>query len=176
MYTQAGRVMDAHTLLLPAVSHQMLFPSKNLMDIWKPAVSPPPPRTHSLPILSVGQQVYWTLMISAADSLWLISGCRFSVVYLIRFSCLHPSIISPSLCSLCKKWGRTSAVCATPLPHPSPAGPPRCRASGFGSGRLRLHFVQPCVPEPSLCFWTKSPNWDPSWIRSAGQGGRLLYS
>lgn len=69
----------------------------------KPAVSPP--CTHSLPILSVGQQVYWILMISAADSLWLISGCRFSVVYSIRFSCLHPSIISPHSAAFVRNEG-----------------------------------------------------------------------
>ncbi len=63
-------------------------------------------RTHTLfPIHSVGQQVYWILMISGPASPWLISGCRFSVVYLILSFCLHPFIVSPRLPAFVKNEG-----------------------------------------------------------------------
>lgn len=90
--------------LLPAVSHHLFFPSKNPMDIWTPETCSFSlcKHTHTrsgahtpFPIHGVGQQVYWILMISGPASPWLISGCRFSVVYLILSFCLHPSIVSP---------------------------------------------------------------------------------
>lgn len=101
------------------------------------------------PIHGVGQQVYWILMISGPASPWLISGCRFSVVYLILSFCLHPSIVSLARQPL---WEMRADICrpCLPLLHPSPARPPWWRASGYGKGRLCLlvracTFVWPCV-------------------------------
>lgn len=77
----------------------------------KPAVSlsantQTPTHSHQpFPIHGVGQQVYWILMISGPASPWLISGCRFSVVYLILSFCLHPFIISPRLPAFVRNEG-----------------------------------------------------------------------
>lgn len=76
------------------------------MDPWN--LQFPPLQTHShmiIPIYGVGQQVYWILMISEPASPWLISGCRFSVVYLILSFCLHPFIISPNLPAFVRNEG-----------------------------------------------------------------------
>lgn len=111
--------------LLPAVSHHLFFPSKSPMDIWTPETCSFSlcKCTHTLthtpfPIHAVGQQVYWILMISGPASPWLISGCRFSVVYLILSFCLHPSIVSPRLPAFVRnKGGHLPSVPLSPSSH-----------------------------------------------------------
>lgn len=111
--------------LLPAVSHHLFFPSKSPMDIWTPETCSFSlcKCTHTLthtpfPIHAVGQQVYWILMISGPASPWLISGCRFSVVYLILSFCLHPSIVSPCLPAFVRnKGGHLPSVPLSPSSH-----------------------------------------------------------
>lgn len=125
--------------------------------------------THTpFPIHSVGQQVYWILMISGPASPWLISGCRFSVVYLILSFCLHPSIVSPRSPAFVKNEGGHLPSVA---PSPSSLSSQTTVEASVRLWKERTLFACVHVYLKSIHDWIFGPNVRPKIAVWFAQGG-----
>lgn len=158
---------------LPAVSYHLFVPSKNPTDIWTPETCSfslcKDTHTHTpFPIHSVGQQVYWILMISGPASPWLISGCRFSVVYLILSFCLHPSIVSPHSPAFVKNEGGHLPSVA---PSPSSLSSQTTVEASVRLWKGRTLFACVHVYLKSIHDWIFGPNVRPKIAVWFAQGG-----